>query len=173
MRVRDVPQRTAQSNELRELSGGNAPIYYAHNLFKFISSEKYNSEEHGFDGFLVRCELLKSRTNKAGQSCQLVYNQMSGFDPVLTLLQYAQENNLVDGRNPYRYFKDFKDIKFDSRKFKEEFLNNEQLRMALMESTVPILQGQLSRSEKDGTKDIDYMELIKRLDKSQEEEFAG
>ncbi|NNV04805.1 DNA recombination/repair protein RecA, partial [Brevibacillus sp. MCWH] len=57
------------------MPGGNAPIYYAHNLIKFVSAGKYKAEDDGFDGFKVRAELLKSRTNKAGQFCHLVYNQ--------------------------------------------------------------------------------------------------
>lgn len=95
---------------------------------------------------------------------------MTGFDTILTQMQFAQDNGLVDGRNPYRYLKDFKDIKFDSRKFKKEFLENEQLRFAMMQSTVPILEKQLSRSENDESKSVDYVELIKRLEKSQDQE---
>ncbi len=86
------------------LPGGNAPVYYANNIFKFISRNKFLTEVDGFDGFRVRCEMLKSRTNKAGQFTHLVYNQEIGFDPILSQLDFATEAGLVDGRNPYRYF---------------------------------------------------------------------
>lgn len=126
------------------LAGGVAPIYYANTLIKFISSTKYKKEDDGFDGFMVRAELIKSRSNKAGQSCNLVYNQVTGFDPILTLYQYALDNDLIDGRNPYKYFKTNKDVKFDSRNFREAFDNNEEIKQLLLDNTVPRLQKLLS-----------------------------
>lgn len=157
------------------IPGGNAPIYYAHNLLKFISvgSEKYNMEEHGFDGFKTRCELLKSRTNKAGQYCNLIYNQVTGFDPVLTMYDFAKENELVDGRRPYNYIVDYKDIKFDAKVFKKEFLTNDKLRFALFDKTVPILQKQLSRVDPEESSTMHISEILDRLERSQEKEFAA
>ena len=113
-------------------------------MIKFISSTKFKEEDDGFDGFAVRAELIKSRSNKAGQACNLIYNQLTGFDPIMTLYQYAVDNELVDGRNPYKYFKANKDIKFDSRQFRKEFNENESLRNIMMESVVPKLENLLS-----------------------------
>lgn len=131
------------------IPGGNAPIYYANTLIKFISSTKFKKEDDGFDGFMVRAELLKSRGNKAGQSCNLIYNQSSGFDPIMSLYQFATDNDLVDGRNPYKYFKSNKDVKFDSRKFKSACRENEAIRDALFESTRPYLEDLLSSVEEE------------------------
>ena len=126
-------------------TGGNAPIYYANNLFKFVSlSPKCKMEDDGFDGFRVRCEFLKSRTNKAGQSCTLVYNQLTGFDPVLTQLEYATANELVEGRNPYRRFVGFPDVKFSTKSFTEQYNENPELREALMKCTLPVLKRNLT-----------------------------
>lgn len=126
------------------LPGGVAPIYYADTLIKCVSSTKFKQEDDGFDGFMVRAELLKSRSNKAGKSCNLIYNQESGFDPIMTMYQYALDNELIDGRNPYRYFKINKDVKFDSRKFRKEFYKNEELRSTLTDATLPLLESMLS-----------------------------
>lgn len=154
------------------MPGGNAPIYYAHNLIKFVSAGKYKAEDDGFDGFKVRAELLKSRTNKAGQFCHLVYNQTLGFDPIMTQLEFALENGLVDGRNPYKYFIDFKDVKFDSRKFRQSFMENEKLRFALYDQTIPVLSKQLSRVDpNDLQSSISHLEVLQRLEYSQRGEF--
>lgn len=151
------------------MPGGNAPIYYAHNLFKFVTAGKYKAEDDGFDGFKVRCELMKSRTNKAGQFANLVYNQEIGFDPVLTQYDFANENDLVEGRNPYRYIIDHKDVKFDSRKFRKEFLDNELLRYALFDKTLPVLERQLSRVDPEETAAaIHHLEVLDRLLVSQD-----
>jgi len=124
--------------------GGTAPLYYANTLIKFVSSTKFKKEDDGFDGFMVRAELIKSRSNKSGQSCNLIYNQLTGFDPILTLYQFASDNNMIDGRNPYRYFKTNKDIKFDSRKFRECFNESDELKKTLMDSVTPYLEDMLS-----------------------------
>lgn len=130
------------------LPGGVAPIYYANTLIKFISSSKFKEEDDGFDGFLVKALLVKSRSNKANQSCNLVYNQTHGFDPVMTLFQFATDNGMIDGRNPYKYFKINKDVKFDSRKFREEFNTNDNVKNTLMEAVGPELEKLLSSVEK-------------------------
>jgi RecA/RadA recombinase len=142
------------------MPGGNAPIYYAHNLLKFVSAGKIKAEDEGFDGFKARIEFLKSRTNKAGQSCELIYNQELGFDPIMTMYNYANDRNLIEGRNPYRYVTGFKDVKFDSRKFRKHFLENEQLRFALMDQSLPMLERDLSRVDpNEATAAISDMEL--------------
>lgn len=127
------------------MPGGNAPIYYAHNLFKFVTAGKYVSDKDGFDGFKVRCELLKSRTNKAGQFCHLAYNQAKGFDPAYTMYEFAKDNELIAGRNPYQYFAGHDEAKFSSKKFSQVFLEEEKVRYALFDSTLPVLRSQLSR----------------------------
>ena len=127
--------------------GGVAPIYYANTLIKFISSTKFKAEDDGFDGFMVKAELLKSRSNKAGQFCNLVYNQVNGFDPILSVYQFALDNNLVDGRNPYKYFKSNKDIKFDSRKLREEMENNKELQQVMIDCTKPLFEKLLSSTD--------------------------
>lgn len=125
--------------------GGNAPLYYANNLIKFVSSTKFTKDKDGFDGFLLRMDLLKSRTNKAGQSAELIYTQEYGFDPMRTLYHLAESNGLIEGRNPYRYVKGFPEIKFDSRDFAKA-IKNDNLKNALLSSTQSVLRGYLGDS---------------------------
>jgi len=152
--------------------GGTSPMYYANTLVKFVSAGKFNTEDNGFDGFLIRAEFLKSRTNKAGQSCHMIYNQATGFDPILTLAQYADDLGLIEGRNPYRYFKGFEDAKFDFRKFRKDFNDKEPVREALLKSVEPYLDEMLSyvnQEEKDDKEQ--YMETMKAFFTSQNNEF--
>lgn len=143
------------------------PVYYANNLFKFVSmSPKCNMEDDGFDGFKVRCEFLKSRTNKAGQSCVLVYNQLTGFDPILTLLEYAQLNELVEGRNPYRKFVGFPDAKFSTKTFRQQYLESPELQRALFECTVPVLERNLSVVDPDKEAQVNMLSVYENV-------FAG
>ena len=98
---------------------------------------------------MVRAELIKSRSNKANKSCNLIYNQESGFDPIMTMYQFSVDNELIDGRNPYRYFKENKDVKFDSRRFKKSFYENTELQETMKKATLPILEKLLSGSDEE------------------------
>lgn len=137
---------------------GHAALYYANNLLKFVSSGKFKEEDDGFDGFEIRVEILKSRTNKSGKACTLIYNQYTGFDPLLTLLRFAEDNDLVEGRNPYRYFKGYKDIKFDSRKFHEEVAKNYKLKEILDTVCIPVLEEYLSTAKPDQSENTDVVD---------------
>lgn len=125
---------------------GFAPLYYAHNIFKIVSAGKREIEKDGFDGFRARVELLKSRSNKAGKFCHLIYDQEVGFDPCLSMYDYlCEDKKLIEGRNPYRYIKGFENIKFDDRKFREEVHNNQELFNALYATSAAALDEILSR----------------------------
>lgn len=144
------------------LPGGNAPIYYANNLLKFVSRDKFNMEDDGFDGFAVRVELLKSRTNKANQSALLVYDQSTGFENARSLFEIAKENKLVEGRNPYRYFTTFPDVKFSTKELMKEWYTNESFRDALMGTCEPILSMMLDTNTGDDfNNDISNDDLMK------------
>jgi len=167
MEINPFAKTQAQLNYMKQdesMPGGNAPIYYAHTLVKFVYNGKLEESENGFDGFAVRCEFLKSRTNKAGQFCRLIYNQELGFDPILTQYQFAEDNGLVEGRNPKRYFTGHEEARFDNRKFRKQFLEDEKIRFALFDTTVPFLERTLSRVDPNETvKALTEMEIIERL----------
>jgi RecA/RadA recombinase len=155
------------------IPGGFAPLYYANTLVKFTSKvgDKRTMDKDGFNGFDVRVDFLKSRTNMAGQYCDLVYNQMCGFDHIYSQYAFAQANELIGGKNPKKYVIGYEDIKFDDRKLRESFMADEKLRFALYNSTIPLLEKQLSRVDPDETsKVVDLTETLIRLSRSQEGE---
>ena len=151
---------------------GNAVIYYANNLFKFVSAGKLNEADDGISGANIRIEMLKSRTNRAGQMVTLVYDQVTGFDPVMSLLKFADDRELIEGRNPYRKFIGCPDVKFDTRKFRNEFYEREEVRKALYEVTKPSLYKMLSRPVIAGgdTEILSQEDVIQRLVESQNQE---
>jgi len=127
---------------------GFAPLYYAHNIFKIVSAKKYKIEDDGFDGFRARVELLKSRSNKAGKFCHLVYDQEIGFDPYLSLYDYLKEDKgLIGGRNPYRFVMGYEDIKFDDRNFREAVKTTPGLYEALQHTSMVALDEILSNNK--------------------------
>lgn len=155
------------------LPGGDASVYYANNIFKNVSigGTKATKEEDGYDGFAIRCELVKSRTNKAGQSCVLIYDQAKGFDPALSLLQFAREEGLIGGaRKNARYFIGHEDVKFNEKDFVNEFISREEVRFAAHDVTIPLLTSQLSKV--DGDEIARMNESIKNIPKLKIDENA-
>ena len=152
---------------------GEAGIYYANNIFKFISGGKYTTEKHGFDGFLVKCELIKSRTNKSGQIAELVYDQAIGFDPVRSLLNLAENMKMTTGNNPNRKFLGHPDVRYSSLKFTQQFQENPELRYALLDTVLPILEGDLSKQSEIDNTPISEKDIMNALAKSAERHDAS
>jgi RecA/RadA recombinase len=153
--------------------GGKSPNYYAFTLLKLVQCGKKNKEDDGYDGFLVRFELIKSRTNKSGKSIVLAYNQNSGFDNTLSLLEFADDKGLLDGRNPKKYFKGYPDSKFDARKFKEYYDKDEILRKVMKEVLEVHLYDILSRKVVNGSTDEQPEEEYNIIDDLEYTEDSG
>lgn len=147
------------------IPGGEALLYYANNIIKFVKTDLLKEEKDGFDGFIVRLELIKSRTNKAGQYCELVYSQKHGFDKLLSLYRVAENAGKVLGRNPYRYFEGFSDIKFDSRDLHGAVAEHPELTKILFKVAIPILEEGLTSDEPSG--DLELDEIYKRIIESE------
>lgn len=118
-------QRTkAQVSYLKQgetLPGGNAPIYLSNNIIRFDDSSKLKETDgFGISGSLVDLTLVKSRTNKAGRSATLVFDQENGFDPELSLLLLLKERKRINGAGAYLYIDDHSEYKFSQKKFKEK-----------------------------------------------------
>lgn len=125
---------------------GRAPQYLAHVLIKFIAcgSEKYNADDDGFDGFGVDAEIIKSRTNQAGQKVNLVYDKVRGFDTIRTSFNYAKSLGIVGGNRNGYYLGDNKDLKFTLKNMTMEFRENPELIKNLYSHIIPPLEKRLS-----------------------------
>lgn len=150
---------------------GAAPMYFAHNIIKIVSKDKKMADKDGFDGFLARFEFLKARTNKAGQSCEMVYDQELGYDARKTLYNMLDNENLISGRNPYRYVEGFPDVKFDSRNIDAALDENPDLYKAMYFAGLKISENVLSNIKFNPTdENTDLISLAARLSDSQENE---
>lgn len=134
------------------LPGGKAPVYLSHILLKSVAvgSEKYNFEDDGFDGFAVYIEIIKSRSNQAGQKVKIIYDKVRGVDPVRTCIAFAKENGLIGGNKNAMYFINEKDKKFPLKTVNKFFSENREMYKIMYNHILPILEGKLSSvSEED------------------------
>jgi energy-coupling factor transporter ATP-binding protein EcfA2 len=97
------------------IPGGSGPIYFSQTLLRFKYKQQYTFDKNGFDGYLVNAQVVKSKTNRSGRVIPLVFDHTIGFDPWKSMLEFCNSYNLVQGRNPYCYFKDLPDVKFNTK----------------------------------------------------------
>lgn len=128
------------------LPGGKSPQFLANILIRFnaIGSEKYTKEDDGFDGFGLRLDIIKSRTNQAGQSLNLIYDKVKGVDSLRSSVRYASELGLVGGNKNGYYFQDNKENKFTKVGMHEDFKENRSLYQYMYNLIIPPLEERLS-----------------------------
>ena len=146
------------------IPGGSGPIYYSQNLLRMIYRGKYTEEKNGFGGFKVEAVNIKSKTNKSGTSVSLIFHEKYGFEPTITMMNFAEENGLICGRNPYCFFKEAPDVKF-STKDVEGYIHNEQIQKLLIGACKDILNGMVGDFSPQSEK-INNLEWMKILDDS-------
>lgn len=128
------------------LPGGKTPQFLAHILIKFVAvgGEKYTYEDDGFDGFGVRLEIIKARTNQAGQVVPLIYDKVRGIDSLRSSVNYAKEIGILGGNRNGYYLGDDKDNKFTLKNMHEDFKANTGLYKTLYDNIIPVLESRLS-----------------------------
>jgi hypothetical protein len=146
------------------IPGGSGPIYYSQNLLRMIYRGKFVEEKNGFGGFKVEAVNIKSKTNKSGTSVNLIFHEKYGFEPTITLMNYADEHGLICGRNPYSFFKSAPDVKFNTKDV-EGYMHNTQIKKILLDETKDLLSSSIGYWDPD-TERRDDMNWVDELNKS-------
>ena len=146
-------------NPDENIPGGSAGLYYSQSMLRLRFRGQFTMVKHGFDGFLVECEFLKSKTNRSGTKIELVYDYETGFDEWLTLLHFAQKQAVIHGRNPYSYFDSDPGLKFNTRTFREA-IEDDKLRDAMMKDIAPGLVQMISKNKIKPTDDCDVNQVM-------------
>ena len=130
------------------LPGGNTAIYVANLLIRFDDNSKLKPDEaFGIAGNLVDLTLVKSRNNKAGNSCTLVFNQDYGFDPELSLFVMLKNAKRIGGAGAHLYIGDRSDIKFSQRNFKEKLRENPELYQIFIKEAMELLKSDIDKAD--------------------------
>lgn len=128
------------------LPRGQAPIFYATSVFRLNVSGKsaiYNKEEHGFTGFRTIAQATKSKTSFIGGNCSLVFTGDHGYDSTYSLLEFAYDHGMVDGRDnkdPARstlHLKTCPDVRFSKRDFGYKYNNDPEFKKAIDAALLP------------------------------------
>jgi len=128
---------------------GFAPMYLAQNCFRLnsIKSNIYTVEDHGFSGVKTTCQIAKTKTTFVGASVDLTFNESFGYDPIYTLLEFANSKGLLMGRNPYIYFRGVETMKFNRKDFRHRMINDTEFRAMVFEELKPALLSMLGAKD--------------------------
>lgn len=138
------------------LAGGRTHVNLAHVMLKFVAvgSEKYDKAEEGFDGFMNRVEIVKSRTNADGKVFNLIYDKETGHSPIRSTVHMASELGLVSGnKNGYYFTSDPDKNKFSLANMEEDFNTNPILYKIMTDVTKPILEDELGTPPGEGARE--------------------
>jgi RecA/RadA recombinase len=109
--------------------GGNAPLYLSDCFIKLISGKKFKpDEEFGINGFQVTVKLIKSRSNTAGKTCELVFDQVNGFNNILSNYLLLKDNGLIGGGGKGFYIKGYEDYKFTQKTIVNKYETDPEFR---------------------------------------------
>lgn len=132
------------------LPGGNTVIYLTNLLLRFDDNTKLKEDEaFGVPGNLVDITLVKSRNNRAGKSCTLLFDQNTGFDSELSLFIMLKNAKRINGAGAYLYIGDRDDIKFSQKSFKEKLREDPELRQIFINEVISVLKEELDSNDKD------------------------
>lgn len=159
--INPMQRKKAQVSYLKpgeRLPGGNAVIYLANNIIRVDDVTKLKASDGlGIDGSMVEFTLVKSRTNKAGQSCTLVFNQDYGFDEDLSLFVLLKQAGMINGAGAYFYIGDRSDHKFSQKTLKTKLKESPEFRDIFTTAALQVLQAKLSVQEAEGIRlDTEY-----------------
>lgn len=128
----------------KNVPGGDKAVFYTSSMICWqpINSKDgiKTEEDNGYNGVPVKAAVCKSRSGPGGKTATLEFIQEAGFDPRLTLMNFAKENGIIAGRNPKCYFADNPEVTFDTRQFITEMARNPEITRALFRGCKPLLE---------------------------------
>lgn len=159
--INPMQKSKAQLSYLKQdetLPGGNTIIYLTNILLRFDDNSKFKEDEgFGIPGNMVDITLVKSRNNRAGRKCTLVFDQDRGFDPELSLFVMLKMAKMVNGAGAYLYIGDRSDLKFSQKTFKAKLHENPELRQVFIDAVMQLLKAELDADDtKEEMYEFDY-----------------
>ena len=109
-----------------------------------IGSEKYNIDDHGFNGFGIQAQFVKNRSNVDGAITPLVFDKVTGYDSLRSSIMFAKECGVLGGNKNGYYLINNKESKFTFINAHKDFKENRELYKILYSHIIPILETRLS-----------------------------
>ena len=159
-----MPQKAdlAYLKQGESLPGGRTTAtYLQNNIFRLDEKTKLKSvETFGIDGAIVNVDIVKSRSNKAGKGCSLVFDQNNGYDPDLSLFMYLKDNNILEGSGAYLKLPG-SETKFSQKAFKQKLYDDPEFYKTFVNVCYAALTNDLIEREAQKRREMEEAEKIK------------
>jgi len=124
----------AQVNYLKQddsIPGGKAVTYLSNTLVKLEASSKLEEDkEFGVKGFYMTGILVKSRSNAAGLTFKMVFEQKNGINNILTNYVNLKDAKLIGGAGRSYYLHSLPTVKFSQKLVVEKYNTVPEFRKA-------------------------------------------
>ena len=108
------------------LPKGKAVTLLSNNIIRLDVGTKLKADEtYHVDGHIVNISNMKSRSSAGNHSVPLVFEQNTGFHPILSIIQYLKQSGRISGAGVGLYFDEYKDYKFSFGNVLEKLDNPE------------------------------------------------
>jgi hypothetical protein len=110
------------------ISGGNKFVFMSSYLFKLTSGKEFKADkDFGFDGRIVNCRLLKTRSGYNVTTLPLVYHSKRGFHDEITNVYFLKEQGFLKGGGSKGfYLPNAEEFRFTQREFLKLYRTNEE-----------------------------------------------
>ena len=112
------------------ISGGNKFVFMSSYLFKLTAGKEFKGDkDFYFQGRVVNCRLLKTRSGYNAVTLPLVYHSKRGFDDALTSVYYFKEASILKGGGAKGFnLPNLDTVRFTQREFESTYAKNESFR---------------------------------------------
>lgn len=151
------------------LPGGRASIYLANNVLRLKNKGSLKPDkEYGINGHIIDAAFYKSRTNASNVSCELIFDKSNGFSPVLSMLHFGINNDLVKKSGTKYYVLGYDDVTFTKKNFMTVSAQHPEILEKLYELALPILQTYLgtdsNSDESEDERNESYIDIMNMID---------
>lgn len=128
VKVMAVPQRYGCRVAIDIERKGNKFVFMSSYLFKLTAGKEFKADkDFGFDGRIVNCRLLKTRSGYNATTLPLVYHSKRGFHDEMTNVYFLKEQGLLKGGGSKGFhLPDAEEHRFTQREFLKLYRSNEE-----------------------------------------------
>ena len=150
------------------IGGGERAIYLASNILRLdviknVGGASASSVQlgDGIKGHVAIASWIKSKSNSKSNTCQLVYTNEDGYNPLLSSLWFGKENGDLAKSGNYYYVNKFPEYKFTMKNYKTVFGDHPELFGAYYQQLRDQCAKMLDNPELADKKDKELMQSIR------------
>lgn len=123
------------------MAGARTTVYISNNIFRLDDTTTLKDDkDYGINGKIVKCTLIKSRTNATRRSVPLIFDKSAGrYDNELSLLHLIKEEGKLSGIGANVRLDSCPDVKFSLKNFRDALKESDELQSAFMKEAFDIL----------------------------------